>query len=127
MVRGERVRLAARPVEREHQLTAETLAQRVRRDEALELGRRARASRPSSSSAVDAILERDEAQLLESLDLALGERLELEVGKRRAAPERERLAEHARRAPPARRRRGLATSRSKRREVEAASPLSSST
>ena len=35
---GERLRLAARPVEREHQLAAQPLAQRVLRDERLELG-----------------------------------------------------------------------------------------
>ena len=44
---------------------------------------------------VDALLERDGAELLEARDLGLGERLVEEVRERGAAPERERLAERA--------------------------------
>jgi hypothetical protein len=42
---------------------------------------------------LEAFLERCEAQLLETGDLALGERLVGEVGERRAAPEGERLVQ----------------------------------
>ena len=41
---------------------------------------------------VDALLEAGEAQLLQPRDLGLGEALVGEVGKRRAAPERERCS-----------------------------------
>jgi hypothetical protein len=45
---------------------------------------------------VDALLERGEAKLLEASDLRSCERLPLEIGERRAAPERERFPEKAR-------------------------------
>ena len=38
LIRVQRLRLSARPVEREHQLSAQTLAKRVPRDERLQLG-----------------------------------------------------------------------------------------
>ena len=48
---------------------------------------------------LEAQLERREAQRLEPADLVLGERLVLEVGERRAPPERECLAKHIVRLP----------------------------
>ena len=42
---------------------------------------------------IDAILERSEPKLLEPLDVDTGERLEREIGKRTAAPQRQRLAQ----------------------------------
>ncbi len=54
---------------------------------------------------LDPVLERREAQLLESHDGRLGERLVREVGKSRAAPEAQRLAKSACCAPGITRRR----------------------
>ena len=52
---------------------------------------------PEFEVGVDAPLERDEPQLLETKDLTLGERLVRDVGERGAAPESECLAEEPRR------------------------------
>ena len=91
VVHVERLGLAARAVEREHQLPAQPLTQREPLDERLELGDELRAL-AELEVGVDPLLERLEPQLLEPADLALGERLEGEVGERRATPERQRLA-----------------------------------
>ena len=48
---------------------------------------------PEREVRLDAVLQRREAQLLESPDLVLRERLVGEVGERRPAPERQRLLE----------------------------------
>ena len=88
----ERVGLAARAVEREHLLAAQPLAQRVLRDEPLELAHE-RGVPPEHEVGVDPLLERREAKLFEPLDGRTGERLVREVGERRPAPELERLAE----------------------------------
>ena len=121
-VRRERLGLAARAVQRQHQLPGEPLAQRVvadgRRELADELGVPA-----VGELALEAALERGQAQLLEPRDLALGEVLEREIGERRAAPERQRL----RVARPARTARGSGAGRARRarhaaRSRAAASP-----
>ena len=91
-VGGERVRLPAGPVEREHQLGARPLAQGLRIDERLELRDELRVT-AECEVGVDPLLERDGAELLEPRDLGLRERLVEEVRERRAAPERERLAQ----------------------------------
>ena len=65
----ERLGLPARAVEREHQLAAEPLAQRVLGDERLELGDE-RGVPAEREVCVDPLLERREAQLLEPLDAA---------------------------------------------------------
>ena len=70
----ERLGLAARAVEREHQLAAQALAQRVLVDQRLELADERRRGAPSARSRVDPLLERSEAQLLEPGDLAPGRR-----------------------------------------------------
>ncbi len=93
-VGGERVRLPAGAVEREHQLRARPLAQGLRRDERLELRDELRMA-PEREIGVDPLLERDRAELLEPGDLGLRERLVEEV---RRAPGRARA-----RAPRARR------------------------
>ena len=90
-VGGERVRLPARPVEREHELAARPLAERLRLHERLELGDELGVA-AEREIGVDSLLEHDGAQLLESRDLGLRERLVREVGQRRATPELERLA-----------------------------------
>ena len=91
-VGGERVGLAARAVEREHELRARALAQGLRGDERLELGDELGMTSEREIS-LDPLLERDGAQLLEPRDLGLGERLVEEVRERRPAPERECLAQ----------------------------------
>ena len=91
-VGGERVGLPSRAVEREHELRARALAQRLGSDERLEL-RDELGVAAERKIGLDPLLERDRAELLEPRDLGLGERLVEEVGERRAAPERERLAE----------------------------------
>ncbi len=91
-VGGERVGLPARAVEREHELRARALAQRLGLDERLELGDELGVA-AQREVGVDALLDDDGSQLLESRDLRLRERLVDEVGQRRSAPERERLAQ----------------------------------
>ena len=116
-VGGERVLLAAGAVERGHQLGGEALVGRVLVHERLELGDEP-AVLAERELGLDALLERGEAQLLEPRDRRRRERLVGEVGERRAAPQRERLAQQRR--PRARARRARAptaassASRSKR-------------
>ena len=109
----ERLGLAAAPVEREHQLTPEPLAQRLRADERLEL-RDELGVRPKLEIGGNPLLEHAQAQVLEPLDLRLRERLQLEIGERRTSPEPERLAEQQRLLLAARPRAPRRTSRSKR-------------
>ena len=88
----ERVGLAPRAIEGEHELPAWPLAQGLRLDERLELGDELGVAREREVG-VDPLLERDRAQLLEPCDLGLCERLVEEVGQGGAAPQAERLAE----------------------------------
>ena len=120
VVRAQRLGLPARAVEREHQLPAQPLAQRVLRDERLELATSSRAC-AEREVRVDALLQRVQAQLLEPLDLALRERLVREVGERRAAPER-RAPRAAVRPLLGRRASRLATSGSNRARSSCARP-----
>ena len=84
-IRGERVTLAPRPVEREHVLGSQPLAQRLGSDELLEL-RRQLAVAAEPQIGLDAVLERCDAPLLEAGRLDRRERLVRDVGKRRASP-----------------------------------------
>src|SRR4029453_17388776 len=91
-VGGERVCLSARAVEREHELAARPLPHRFGPDQRLEL--RDELDLPAELEVcLDPLLERDEPELLESRDLALGKGLVQEVRERGPAPERERLAQ----------------------------------
>ena len=63
--------------------------------------RRAPPARPSARVGLDPLLERRQPQLLEPFGLVPRERLVLELGQRRAAPERERLLEQRRASSPA--------------------------
>ena len=92
----ERIRLAAAAVERDHLLPAQAFAQGLAADHGLELGGDL-AVAPEREVRLDAILERRQPELLERSRRALCERLAREIGQRRAAPERERLAQVARR------------------------------
>jgi hypothetical protein len=93
----ERLSLTPRPIEREHELTAQRLSQGLRVDEAFELrdelGRAARLE-----ILLDALLEAREPELLQTLDLRLGEAQVGELRERRASPESERIAKAAVRA-----------------------------
>ena len=92
LVGAERFGLAPRAVEREHQLAAEPLAERILLDEPLELSDEL-GCRATFEIGLDSLFEGSRPKLLEAGDLGLGERLESEVGKRRSSPERERLPE----------------------------------
>ena len=92
VVGGERVGLATAAVEREHQLAAHRLAQRVLRHERVQL-RDQLAVAAEVEPGVDPRADRLEPLLLEPLGDRHGERLEADVLERRAAPERECLGE----------------------------------
>ena len=85
----QRVGLAARPVERDHPLGVELLAQRLLGDQRLELGDHL-AVAPGREVIVDRELDRVEPSLLQAACLGHREGLD-HVGQRRAPPERQRL------------------------------------
>src|SRR5262249_12704917 len=84
--------LAARVVQRAHEEPPEGLPQPVLRDEALELSDDV-AGQTELDVGLDALLQRDEAEILEPPRLRQRELLVLELGERGPAPELERLAE----------------------------------
>gem|GEM_PF-6513319 len=86
------VGLSVAPVERDHQLAPEVLAQRMLENEAFELGRDSLVL-ASGQIGVDAVLGRGQSHLFESGPMWLGELLEREVFQRRAAPQRQGGAE----------------------------------
>ena len=92
----ERLGLAPAAVQREHELLAEPLAGRMRCDEGLQLAERGPVAAEREVGG-DARLEPFQPELLEPPDLGLREVLERHLGKRRAAPQRERGAQRARR------------------------------
>ena len=71
---------------------AESLAQRVATDERLQLGDQLRVGLDLEIGR-DPVLQRAEPKVLEPVDLVLRKVLELRVGERRTAPERERLSQ----------------------------------
>ena len=95
-VRRQRVGLAAGAVQREHEQPPGALAQRVRRDEPLELGHE-RAVLAAGQVGVDAVLQGAEAQVLQARALTGRERL-AELGERRPAPQRQGVVQAPRRA-----------------------------
>jgi hypothetical protein len=94
VVSGQRVCLPPRPVERKHELRTRALAEGLHLDEGLELGQQLRMS-AEGEVGLDPPFEGDGTELFDARDLRLGERLVDEVRKRRATPERERLAQRA--------------------------------
>jgi hypothetical protein len=85
----ERLRLPAASVERQHQLAAQPLAQRVLRKERLEL-RNEHAVSTECEIGVETLFERVEPQLLETSDLSGRERLVGEIREGRASKQAER-------------------------------------
>ena len=85
LVDGERVGLPAATVQREHQLGAHALAQRVLGGERLQLGDQIGVA-TERQIGLDPLLQHREAKLLQPRDRRLRERLVAEVGKRRPAP-----------------------------------------
>ena len=88
--RVERLRLAARAVQREHQLAAQALAQRMLGDQRLELGDQL-AVLAEREPGLDVVLDRGDPQLLEAADRFLRERLVAHVRQSRPTPEGERV------------------------------------
>ncbi len=84
--RGERVGLAARAVERPHQLPAESLSERMLLDELLELTNEI-AVTAELEICIDALLQRRQAPLLEPADLVPRKRLESEILQCGSSPE----------------------------------------
>ena len=93
-VRLQRVGLAARAVEREHALRVRALAQRLARQQRLELGQHL-AMAPGVQILIDRDLKRARAQLHQAPDLRSGERLVGDIGQRWTAPQAQRLARRA--------------------------------
>jgi hypothetical protein len=92
LVSAERLRLSAGAIEREHQLAAWPLPQRVLRDEALELADEVGVA-SEREVGLDPFLERAHAQLVQSRCLSRGERLVGELVQRRPSPHAEPLAQ----------------------------------
>ena len=97
-VGGKRVRLAAGAVERQHQLPAEPLAQRVVLDQRLELAHE-RGVQAGGEVRLDALAQAGQAEVLEPSDLGLREALPRHVRQRRPAPQLERLPQRRRGLP----------------------------
>jgi hypothetical protein len=105
LVGRECVRLAFGAIEGEHLLSAQALAQRVHRDQRLELSDELRGT-SAEEIGVDPILQRGELKLLEMRRLGRGKRFR-ELAQRRPAPQGERVAQVVgRRATISRRKRG---------------------
>ncbi len=92
LVRGQRFGLPTAAIQRQHQLPAQPLAQRVLRDQPLELGDEV-AVASEREVGLDPLLERREAKLLEPPDSRLRKRLVGEVGERGPAPQPQRRAQ----------------------------------
>ena len=91
----QRLGLAPSGVERVHQLLHEAFPQRVDGDQRFQLDDHVPVAAELHVGG-DPLLQGDEPELLEPPRLALRELLGRELGERRPAPERERLAEHDR-------------------------------
>ena len=93
----ERLGLAARAIEREHQLAPAAFAERLERDRRLELADQV--GMPAERQIrFDAFFERDRPPLLQARRLPASERLRRKLAERWTPPERERMTEGCRRA-----------------------------
>src|SRR5207237_1272557 len=91
LVCRERFGLPPRAVEREHQLAAQPLAERVLGDQAFELTDELGVA-AAFEVELEASLQRGQAKLLQASGLRLRKGLEGEVSERRSPPESKRLA-----------------------------------
>ena len=91
-VGGQRLGLAARPVQREHLLGVQPLPQRVLGGERLELHDDLVVA-AEEEIGVDPVLERDEPGLVQARRLVRQRAMAGQVAERRTAPERQRLAQ----------------------------------
>jgi hypothetical protein len=96
LIHLQRFRLAAPAVKRQHELTAQPLAQRLLGDQRLQLADEV-AVAPSGQIRIDPILQRRNLQLPQASNRGLRPSLIGEVGQRRTPPQRERLGEQCRR------------------------------
>src|SRR5262249_56767325 len=92
LVGGERLALTPRTVQREHQLRVQPLAERIPVHQRLELAYEIVVP-TEHEVGFDSLLYRNESPLLQTGDLCPRERLEGDVGERRAPPQRKRLAQ----------------------------------
>ena len=92
LIRAERICLATRAVQRDHELAAESLAKRMVDDERAEFADE-NVLASQSEIGLDPILDRNHVELFEACDRRLGERLVREVRQRRPTPQRECLAQ----------------------------------
>ena len=92
---AERVSLAPRPVQSQHLLPAETLPQRILRDQGVHL-RRDQSVQSEGKLGLEPQLQAARLELLQPHAVALREPLVGEVRQRRAPPQLERLAQHSR-------------------------------
>jgi hypothetical protein len=92
LIGGERIGLPAAPVQRQHQLCMQMLAQRMLLNQHLELADQFSLA-PELEISLDAFLQRREPQLLQLPDRRLRERRVGEIVKRSPAPQAERLAQ----------------------------------
>jgi hypothetical protein len=88
----QRAGLAPAAVQREHQLAAQPLAQRMLANERLKLAHQPRVL-PRRKIRVDPVLQRGQARFLQPRDLSLRKRLVGEIRKRRTPPHPQRLAQ----------------------------------
>jgi len=93
LVDGERLRLATRAVEGEHELSAEALPQRLGGHERVELGHELGVT-SEREVGLDPHLEAGKPKLLQPSDRRLRKRLVTDVGEGGPAPELKGLAEH---------------------------------
>ena len=95
LVDAEGLRLASGAIQGEHEMGAQTLPGRMAIDKSLNLADDLGVA-AGLEVRVDSFLDHRKPLLLQPGDLGLGERLEFEVGQRRAAPEVERFPHHGR-------------------------------
>ena len=86
----ERLRLTPRSVKRKHQLAAKALPERMLRDQRLQLSHQLLLAAECQIS-IDPVEECREAELIQAFGFAERQALQTHVGKRGAAPERQRL------------------------------------
>ena len=93
--RVQRVGLPAAAIQRQHQLTAQPLPEHVLGDHRLQLRHQLEMA-AARQIGVDPILQRRQPQLLQTRDLALRQRLALQIGQRLPPPQRQRITQTGR-------------------------------